>query len=186
MEIRTPHREMGKCSHCGGTVLECYCLEPQFEKQKTHPTLDRLKESLGPNTTPPYLKVTEVNIPVSNILLVSTSGDDYCVLEKVDSNIKTHAVNGNLDSVDQIKDSSEETLSEALGKSESTLTPENKHWILREMGFTGLGKGRWKHVLFDEEIEFDLQTDMLIQLAYKIHKTGYRNAQSQFDKTGTV
>lgn len=86
----------------------------------------------------------------------------------------------------KIEDANEQTLSKAQGVPEFVLTPENKHWILKAMGFKGLGKGRWKHILFDEEIEFNLDGSTLIQLAFAIHKTGYKNAQKEFDQTGTI
>lgn len=88
---------------------------------------------------------------------------------------------------DIIQEANEDTLNEAYGDGGKILTPENKHWILRNMGFKGLGHGRWKHVLFDQEIGFDLQTDSLTQLAFRIFKAGYYNAHNEWSsqqKTG--
>lgn len=161
---RTLRKGLGTCKLCDKQPLWCTCLYPQFTGE------DDVREP-GP------------------IILASTDGNDYSVLDKVDPNVKGHAVNGNLDSVEQIKDATEDTLSAAEGKATSILTPENKHWILREMGFKGLGGGRWKHILFDEIIEFNLDGSTLIQLAFAIHKTGYKNAHTEWasqQKTGTA
>lgn len=194
LEIRTPQRGMGKCSHCGGTVIECACLEPSFPSTGSFPNNTRV---IGPDETIP------------DVIIAHTDGDDYSVLDKINRNIKVAAVFNPHDLTydetnnvvytaakeyddefhqkqHRITEASEETIEAAHGEATKILTPENKHWFLRNMGFKGRGKGKWKHILFDEEIEFDLQTDTLIQLAFKIHKTGYKNAQTEYDQTGVI
>jgi hypothetical protein len=142
----------------------------------------------------------ESELKIQPIILAGTDGDDYSVLDKVDPRIKELAVEGKiegrrLDVVIQndgsgvlypnyemdiaVKEATKDTLEEAYGDGVKILTPENKHWILRQMGFKGIGKGKWKNYLFEEEIEFDLETDSLFQLAFRIHKTGYQNAQAE-------
>lgn len=88
-----------------------------------------------------------------------------------------------------IQEANIDTLEEAAGPGVESLSPENKHWLMKQMGFKGLGHGKWKHILFEEEIEFNLQTDSLVQLAFQIHKTGYKNAHSEWasqQKTASV
>lgn len=138
---------------------------------------------------------------VGPIILAGTDGNDYSVLNKVDPRVKVIATSGQPPTEEDaklaqalsfgisfvedrkthyIQDANEETLEEAYGDGVKLLGPENKHWILRTMGFKGRGKGKWKHILFEEEIEFDLQTDSLVQLAFQIHKTGYKNAHTEW------
>lgn len=178
------------------------------ERKASTTTVDNARKQLGSNPFPGNIRVVgpgEVEPDV--IILAGTDGNDYDVLDKVDPRVKLIATSGNPPTeedlklikdlsfgisivdhrhTDYIKDATEETLTAAEGKSESFLTPENKHWILREMGFKGLGGGKWKHILFDETIEFNLDGSTLIQLAFAIHKTGYKNAQTEFDQTGTL
>lgn len=128
---------------------------------------------------------------IGPIILAGTDGDDYSVLDKVDPRVKMIATSGQPPKPENfsvtadthtsyIQDATEKTLEEAYGAAANVLTPENKHWILREMGFRGLGKGKWKHILFNEEIEFDLQTDTMVQLTFQIHKAGYKNAHTEW------
>jgi hypothetical protein len=183
---RTMRKGLGLCKICGKRPYWCTCLYPQFT---------------GDDDT---------NRPVGHIILAGTDGDDYSVLDKVDPRIKVIATSGvplnheerliakqlsfGISFVEErkthnIQVASEETIEAAHGEATKILTPENKHWLLRNMGFKGRGKGKWKHILFEEEIEFDLQTDTLVQLAFQIHKTGYKNAHTEWtsqQKTGTV
>jgi hypothetical protein len=139
-------------------------------------------------------------MPGNPIILVGTDGNDYSVLDKVDPRIKELAVEGKIEGrrlevVIQndgsgilypnyemdvaVKEASKQTLEEAYGDGTKILTPENKYWILKQMGFKAAGKGKWKNHLFEEELEFDLETDSLFQLAFRIHKTGYQNAMAE-------
>ena len=173
---KTVYRGMGNCVCCDKNIWNCVCPSPKFRQP---------------------VSGSQQDIDPGPIILAGTDGDDYSVLERVDPRIKKLAVEGQLELPGRTDESNvyhdtrvfqalEETLEEAAGPGPSQLTPENKYWILKQMGFKGLGKGKWRHILIEEEIEFDLKTDTLIQLAFKIHKTGYRNAQNEYDQNGVI
>lgn len=119
---------------------------------------------------------------VGPVILAGTDGDDYSVLDRVDPRIKTLAVEGKLTDIEQINEANSDTLDAAAGPGPEQLTPENKHWILKQLGFIGKGHGKFRHILLNGEFEFDLEKDLLVQLAFRLYKAGYKNAHEELNK----
>lgn len=57
---------------------------------------------------------------------------------------------------------------------------EHTMYLMTEMGFRpGEGENTWNHCVFEEEIQFDPQTESFTQLVFRIYKAGYKNAKNE-------
>lgn len=166
---KTVYRGMGNCVCCGKNIWNCVCPSPKFRQP---------------------VSGSQQDVDPGPIIIAGTDGDDYSVLDRVDPRIKKLAVEGQLELPGRVDESNvyhdtrvfsatEETLNEALGPTPNTLSPENKYWIMRQLGFQGKEKGKFKHILMEDSIEFDINSETLIQVAFRIFKMGYQNAHNE-------
>lgn len=105
-----------------------------------------------------------------SIILSINPGDDYSVLDNVNPNIK----NKNVELIEEVSD---ENLADAIGPTPNQITPGQKYFILKQLGFKSKEQGKWKHESFEELIDFDIHFDSLIQLAFRIFEAGYHTAK---------
>lgn len=75
-----------------------------------------------------------------------------------------------------IKEAKSETLEKTKGPSPDELTPGEKQYILKLLGFKAVGKNLWNNWILcvKEPIQFDINEELLIQFMFRIWKSGYK------------
>lgn len=167
---KTVYRGMGNCVCCGETVFACTCPAPKFRQP---------------------VSGSQHDVDPGPVIIVSTGGDNYSVLDRVDPRIKKLAVEGQLELPGRTDESNvyhdtrvfsatEETLTEALGPNENNLTPENKYWIMKALWFKPVGKYQWTHpVTGDEIIWFDINTHLMMHPILEVFRAGRKHLTAE-------